>query len=214
MQRDGSDSDLDPAVDLRVGETLAAGQPIIGAGSATALCAAIAARLVASVARLTLAHDRYRDVWPDVDAIGREADDLRERLGQAAADDAAVVTELIAARRRRDAEGSDVERERLTRDAVLLMKPAIRLPLETAAMTVRVAELSLQLFDRGLHSASSDSGVAAVLALSAAEGSLYLVDQNLGSCAGEVDELRAEAAAVQARVDAIRAETLRRLVTR
>lgn len=204
----GSDSEFEPAAGPRVDDTLpaaSAGHPILGAGSATALCGAIAARLVASVARLTLAREAYRDVWPEVDAIRREADETVDRLQKAAADDGVVFGEIVAARRRRDAAASDAERQRWAHEAVLRMAPAIRLPLHTATLAVRVTEMASRLADRGLRSAGGDSTVAAALALSAADGSLFIVDQNLAASDGAHGELRAAAAAVRAHVAGIRA---------
>lgn len=188
----------------------ATSEPFLGAGCATALSGAIAARLVASVATLTLAHDTYAPVWPEADAIKREADETADRLRRAAADDASAFEAIIVARRRRDAAGSARARAWWAREAVRRMRPAIVVPLETATMTLRVADLALALFDRGLQSAAGDAAAATMLALSATGASLYLVHQNLALCGGLFEDLRAKAATLEATRAGRRADAVRR----
>src|SRR5437773_34804 len=80
-------------------DQLAGGAPVPGGGSAAALAGALAAALVAMVARLTIGRKTYAGVQQRVAEILAEADALRAQLRRLVDDDAAAYTKVSAAYR-------------------------------------------------------------------------------------------------------------------
>jgi formiminotetrahydrofolate cyclodeaminase len=133
-------------------DRLASGAPAPGGGAAAALTGAAAAALVTMVCRVTL----KRSSSAALTAVETEADDLRRRLWDMAARDAAAFEDVIAARCR-------PEPERAAAVAVA-MREATRVPVETAIASARVLELCDDATDEARKSALGDLSVAAVLA--------------------------------------------------
>ena len=89
-------------------------------------------------------------------AVQMEADDLRRRLWDMAAHDAAAFEAVIAARRRPEPER--------TAAIAIAMREATRVPVEMATASARVIELCDDATDDARESALGDLSVAAVLA--------------------------------------------------
>lgn len=104
------------------------------------------------VCRVTL----KRSPSPALSAVETEADDLRRRLWELAARDAVAFEQVIAARRRPEAERSAA--------VAVAMREATRVPVETAVASARVLELCDGATDDARESALGDLSVAAVLA--------------------------------------------------
>jgi formiminotetrahydrofolate cyclodeaminase len=153
----------------RFAEELAAAAPTPGGSSAAAVPAALAAGLVAMIARLSAAGDPFGDLAFDLDDVAREADELRAELLALVGEDAAAFERVIAARR--DARPEEIQRA--YEDAVLP-------PLRACARSLRVLELAVDVTERGNPHAAADAGVAVAFATASIEAAaltaeLYLL---------------------------------------
>ncbi len=187
---------------------LASGAPVPGGGSASALAGAMAAALVAMVAQLSLGRPAYAADDADLRAISGEAERLRARLLRLTNDDADAYAALVTARRM----PKDSDTDRSVRSAAVeeAGMAATRVPLEAARLGREVLALAERIAAIGNRNATSDAGVAALLAAAAARGAALNVRINLpGLAAGEplrdaarheLDALEAELAGGEARV--------------
>jgi glutamate formiminotransferase / formiminotetrahydrofolate cyclodeaminase len=156
-------------------DDLASGQPVPGGGSASAMAGALAASLIAMVARLTLSRRAYAAVHQRAGEILAEADEAR--IAQRALVDldaaayAAVRAAYVLAK-------NDPGRERTIDEALLA---AARPPLATARGAARLVTLAREIAEIGNENARSDARVAEVLARAALAGSLENVRINVTS---------------------------------
>ena len=174
-------------------DALAQSTPTPAGGSAVAYGGAMAAALVAMVARLTASKPRHADVADRMQQIAVEADALRNGLQDAVQADAAAFDDILAARRLPvDDPSRQSAIERATRHAV-------DVPLHTAEQALQVLTLAVELAESGLSSAHNDALAAASLAQTAARISALNARVN---CAGltsvdhllaRLDEILAEA---------------------
>jgi methenyltetrahydrofolate cyclohydrolase len=148
-------------------DRLASGAPTPGGGAAAALTGSSAAALVAMVCRITL----KRSPSPALTATETEADELRRRLWQLAARDAAAFEQVIAARRR-------PEPERAAAVAAAL-REATAVPFDIAAASARVVELCDATNDEARVTALGDLAVAALLGTAALEAAAVTARINL-----------------------------------
>jgi len=148
-------------------DQLASSAPAPGGGAAAALTGASAAALVTMVCRVTL----KRLPSPALEAVANEADDLRRRLWQLAARDAAAFEAVIAARRR-----PEVERAAAVAAA---MREATAVPVDIAVASARVVELCDSANDEARAAALGDLAVAILLAAAALEGAAATARINL-----------------------------------
>lgn len=160
-------------------EALASGAATPGGGSASALAGALAAGLVAMVARNTAANPSFAERVEPLREIEAEAELRRGKLVGLVDEDAAAFDRVMAAfRLPKDTEELKQARSREIqagyRGAVEPPLAVCRHALDVLALTARVAEL-------GNPNAVSDAGVAALLAASALEGAAFNVEINLGS---------------------------------
>lgn len=156
-------------------EELASGAPVPGGGSAAALAGALAAALVAMVARLTVGRKAYAAVDARAREVLAEADTLRGELRHLVDEDAAVYAKVGEALK---VPKDDPARTR-TIDAALLR--AARTPLEGARLAARLVYLAQDIGEIGNRNAASDAMVASYLARSAAMGMLANVRINIGA---------------------------------
>ncbi len=146
-----------------------------GGGSVAALCGSLAAALAAMVAALTWSNSRD----PQMEQLGREAQDLKDWFLLAADRDAEAYNEVIAARRL----PRKTKADRAARDAALeaANQGATRVPLEVLEHSVGALELCARAAEYGNPSSVTDAGVGALCAHAAAEGAAYNVRINLPS---------------------------------
>ncbi len=155
--------------------TLAAPNPVPGAGSAAALSAAGAAGLVAMTARLS-------PDWPEAGGVVAQALALGGRLADLAQTDAEVYAESLAALAARD-EAPDERRDFALGQA---LDRAARAPLAIAETAHDVALLAANAVEHVRLDVQPDAKAAAALAAAAAGAAALLVEVNL--TAGEDDE--------------------------
>ncbi len=154
-------------------DELASGAATPGGGCAAALSGALAAGLVAMVARNT----------GSLDEIAEKADGLRGELEQLIDADAAAFDEVMAAFRL----PKETDEQKAERSAAIQAgyKAAVEPPAAVCKRALSVLELAEQVAKRGNPNAVSDAGVAALLAASALEGAALNVEINLGSIKDE-----------------------------
>jgi formiminotetrahydrofolate cyclodeaminase len=187
----------DEYLDLRLGdflERLGSGTPAPGSGSASALTVAIAAGLVAMVAR------RSAGDWADGGAVAAQAVALQARAAPLALADAEVWEEALAALESADEDGdpsnADLERK-------LDLSAAVPLQIaETGADTAALAALAAELGDGAYR---PDAAAAAVLAAAGARAAAHLVAINLVVLEGDTRLDRARTSEAMAADAAVRA---------
>lgn len=158
-------------------ESLAAGTPTPGGGSAAAYSAAAGAALVAMVARLTIGKKKYAGVEETMQTVLERAEALRRELTAAVEKDAAAFEALMEAfRMPKDGPAASAERARAIQDATY---HAARVPLDVARMAVEVMELALQAVSLGNLNAISDGASGAALAKAALTSAGFNVRINI-----------------------------------
>jgi formiminotetrahydrofolate cyclodeaminase len=170
-----------------------------GGGSAAALVTAIAAGLLAKVARGS------RGTWPEAAGIAAQAESLRDRATPLAQVDA---EQYEAALRAREGTGA-LQGER--RDFALGQAYALAAepPLQIVRAANDVAQLAIAVAENGNPALRADAVTAALLAAAAAGAAAELVAVNLTASAGdrrvlEAAKLAEEAARAVAAVRAAR----------
>jgi len=140
-----------------------------GGGSVAAVVTAVAAGLLAKVARSS------GDDWPEAPGIAAQADALCDRAAALAQADADEYEAALRAR------GDDSEEEGERRDFALgrAFARAAEPPLEIAAIAADVARLSVTVTARGEPALRADAVAAALLAAAAAGAAAELVAVNL-----------------------------------
>jgi len=156
-------------------DDLAGGAPVPGGGSAAALTGALAAALVAMVARLTIGRKAYGGVQQRVAEILAEADALRAQLRRLVDDDAAAYAKVSAAYRL----PKDDPRRAQAADEALV--GAAQTPLAMARGAARLVVLGREVGQIGNKNARSDANVAVALARAALAGAVENVRVNVGS---------------------------------
>ena len=180
-------------------DALASDAPTPGGGSASALAGALAAALVAMVARITAGSDKFADRAGEMEETAAEADRLRAELLALVDEDAAAFDHVMAAfRMPKETPEQQAARSEAIQEGY---RAAIEPPTLVCTRALRLLELALQVGDRGNPNAVSDAGVAAHLAMTALEGAALNVEINLGSIRDE--EYRK---AREERLQAVRAE--------
>ena len=156
-------------------EELAGAAPVPGGGSAAALAGALAAALVAMVARLTIGRKAYAVVEGRAKEILAEADRLRGELRSLVDEDAAAYTKVSEAYKI----PKDDPRRVPAVDAALL--GAARTPAEVVTRAARLLQLAEEIGSSGNKNARSDANVAAGLARAALDGAVENVRVNVAA---------------------------------
>ncbi len=143
-------------------ELLAAGRAVPGGGAAAALTGALAAALVAMVARLSSGREPHADQEVEMAALVTTADGLRARLLALVDADAQAYREVIAAYRLPRATPS--QQARRTGAVQTALRNATDVPLEAAELCLQALELAVTVATHGNRNAAGDAAVAALLA--------------------------------------------------
>ena len=168
-------------------EALAGASPTPGGGSAAALAGALAAALVAMVARLTIGRKAYAAVEAEARAVLADAEQLRAELRRLVDEDAAAYEGVSRAYK---IPKSDPRRAQAIDDALLA---AARPPAEVVRRASRLLALAQTMEQIGNKNAVSDARVAGMLAKTAIDGATENVNVNL---AGMSDQARAKTSGI------------------
>lgn len=172
-------------------DDLASRQPAPGGGAAAAMSAALAAGLVAMVARSSSRLD-------DADELARVADDWRARAVALADEDGRTYAEVLAAAPHRDADPGRFH---------AAVAAANRAPGEVVALADRISATGVRLVDEGARRLRGDAIVAVVLADAAATAALALLELNTtygGLAEDDVEVARDLRAACRSRAEQVR----------
>jgi glutamate formiminotransferase/formiminotetrahydrofolate cyclodeaminase len=146
-------------------DELASDSPAPGGGSAAAYSGAMAASLVAMVARLTLGKKKYAEVEGRMQDIIAEADKLRNELHAAVQQDAEAFNRMMEAfRLPKESDAEKAVRATAIEQATI---HAAEVPLQTARLAYRALELAVEVAQGGNTSAITDAGTAGSLAQTA-----------------------------------------------
>jgi len=157
-------------------DAVASAAPAPGGGSAAAHAGALAAALVAMVARLTLGKKKHAGVQDQMSKLLQQAEGLRKEFTVAVEQDAAAFHVVMAAMKLpKEPESKAAERTRAIEAATL---EATRLPLEVVGMALQALQLAVQAAELGNPNALSDAGTAAALAKASLQGAALNVRIN------------------------------------
>jgi glutamate formiminotransferase/formiminotetrahydrofolate cyclodeaminase len=160
-------------------EDLAAATPTPGGGSAAAYAGAMAAALVAMVARLTIGKKSYQSVQPQMNEILKQAERLRAELTEAAPADSAAFEAVMAAFKLPRATADELAmRSSRIEEATL---NAAQVPLKAAQNAVSVLALAERAAALGNLNTISDAASAAALARASLTAAGYNVRVNVAS---------------------------------
>jgi formiminotetrahydrofolate cyclodeaminase len=184
-------------------DALASERPTPGGGSAATIVGALAAALVAMVARITSGNLKLAAHAATAAELTARADDLRAELLHARGEDERAFGAVVAAQ----ALPKSTEAERTARAAALQLTlgAAAAAPLHAAGLALDVLKLSergLELENRNL---ASDLGCAAELAAAAVAAAAYNVRANhpYMKDAGRVETQARELALLEGERDAL-----------
>lgn len=142
-----------------------------GGGFVAATSVAMAAGLVAMVARLSQEH------WPEAKGAAAQAESLRSRLTSLAEQNAEAYSDAVGALR----DGTDADQE--VRDAAIAdaLARAAQIPIQIGEAASDVSALAATVAEHGEPSLRADAATAAVLAQAGARAAAALVEVNLGT---------------------------------
>ena len=178
----------------------AAGTPVPGGGSVSALSAALAAALTEMVANLTAGKKGYEAVEKEMQDVAAAVKGLRQKLISEIDNDSNAYKGVLAAFQLPKTTEEEKERRRQAiQDA---MKNAARVPLGVAFDALQVMDLAETVITGGNQNAVTDGVVGLMLGRTAALGALYNVKINLASVKDEafVEEMMREVNKLQSRV--------------
>lgn len=172
--------------DLTVEEFLAsvaAATPTPGGGSVSALVGALSVALSRMVAGLAVGRKGYEDVQHDLARLEARAVPIQERLEALVDEDAAAYEQVLRAMRM--AKTTDSERAARVGAMQAAYREAAKVPLETVERCAESLELAREVAEKGNRGASTDCGVAILLAEAAIRGASLNVRVNLGALKDE-----------------------------
>lgn len=152
-------------------DTLAGEGPSPGGGSAAAIVVAMAAGLVANVARAS------KDYWPEAGGVIGQAETFRARVAPLAQADAEAYAEALKALRGREA----LEERYRDQQLRAALERSAEIPLRIAEAGSDLAGLAALLVENGNPEVRADAAAAAILAESGTRVAAKLVETNLGA---------------------------------
>lgn len=170
---------------------LAAATPTPGGGSVSALVAALSVALSRMVAGLAIGKQGYEDRQDELRQLEKRAEFLQRRLLTLADEDSTAYDRVVAAMRL--PKNSEAEKRSRVEAMQSAYRHATEVPLETVERCVEALELAREAAVKGNRSASTDCGVAVLLAEAAIRGAALNVRVNLASLRDEKYRAEAEA---------------------
>lgn len=172
-------------------EAVAAPTPTPGGGSAAAFVGALSAALSRMVAGLAVGKKGYEDVQGELEGLRARGADLGARLLALTEADAAAYGAVLEALRL--PRGSDADRARRVEAVQAAYRRATEVPLETMGACLEALRLAARAAEKGNRGATTDAGVAVLLAHAALRAASLNVRVNLASIRDEGFRSGAEA---------------------
>ena len=160
-------------------DAIASPSPTPGGGTVSAICAALSVALSRMVANLARGKEGYESAHEELAALDSRAHHLQDRLRELAAEDAAAYEAVVAAMRM--PRTTDEDRAKRVEAMQAAYRRAAEVPLETMERSLEALEIAAIAVTRGSRSATSDAGVAALLAEAAMRGAALNVKVNLAA---------------------------------
>ncbi len=160
-------------------DKLASKSPEPGGGSVAALTGALGAGLVSMVCSLTVGKEKYKDVQPQIEALLRESEHLRQELQDLIQKDTEAYGALSDVYKM--PKNTDAEKSARTAKMQEALKKACQVPFEIGLKALEVAQLARRAADIGNVLAVSDAGVAVLLAQACAQSAALNVKINVNS---------------------------------
>lgn len=154
---------------------LSSDAPSPGGGTASAAAGAMASSLLMMVCGITAKSKRHEPNKERLEALKAQLSVRRDELIGLSREDARAY-DLVVEAMRKNRENGNKENTRAMQDA---LKLAAEIPMKTAAKCIEVLEASMGVVELGTRSASSDVGVAVLLAEAGFKGASMNVRINL-----------------------------------
>lgn len=155
---------------------LSTDMPSPGGGTAAAAAGGMAASLLAMVCAITAKSKKHEHKKMELEQLQTSLVALRDDLIAHAREDADSYDKVVLASRAKRAD----ENLRTVEEFQKALRHAASVPLETASACADVLEKSTHVAELGISSASSDVGVAVLLAETGLKGAAMNVNINLG----------------------------------
>ena len=185
-------------LDLPTNELLnkiGAGNHKPGSGSAAALNAIIACKLILTVTELTLDKKQYSKHHKECKNI---QSDIRQHIGPELEhlfqEDSEQFDRTISKRQERNSAPNQKLKNEMDKQALKELVKSTELPITIAKSSLKLAEYSIFIFDNCFKSARGDSGVALSSSLSSITGCISIISLNLSSFPSNVwtDKIKRE----------------------
>jgi len=160
-------------------DKLASKSPEPGGGSVAALTGSLGAGLVSMVCSLTLGKEKYKEVQPQVEALIKESEKLRNEMQDLIQKDTEVYGGLSEVYKM--PKNTDAEKTARTAKMQEALKKACQVPFEIGLKSLEVAQLAQRAAEIGNVAAVSDAGVAVLLAQACAQSAALNVKINVNS---------------------------------
>jgi len=154
---------------------LSSDMPSPGGGTAAAAAGGMAASLLAMVCAITAKNKKHEARKPELEMLQASLLTLRDDLISHAREDADSYDKVVLASRAR----REDDNPKTVEDFQRALRHAASVPLETATACADVLEKSTRVAELGTPSASSDVGVAVLLAEAGFKGAAMNVNINL-----------------------------------
>jgi formiminotetrahydrofolate cyclodeaminase len=156
-----------------------------GSGSAAALMGLLSAKLVVTVASLSLQRLAYRKDHAKIQFVMDSVEQqLEPRLKELFEHDAVVFDQVIKSRMARDNDIDEKEKRRLAHMALEKLKEATDIPFDICGICFRLIDHGIAMFDMGFKAARGDTGAAISAAVAGAMASIFVINLNLRSFRG------------------------------
>jgi formiminotetrahydrofolate cyclodeaminase len=188
---------------------LSSDAPSPGGGTASAAAGAMAASLLMMVCGITAKSKRHEPNKERLEALKAQLSMRRDELTDLSREDARAY-DLVVEAMRKNRESENKENIRAVQDA---LKLAAEIPMKTAAKCAEVLEAAIGVAELGTRSASSDVGVAVLLAEAGYKGASMNVRINLKDVRDSkfVESAKEKLASYDRRVKDLTADALGRL---
>ena len=160
-------------------DKLASKSPEPGGGSVAALTGALGAALVSMVSNLTLGKEKYKDVQPQIEALLKESEQIRQDMQDLIQKDTEAYGALSEVYKM--PKNTDGEKAARTAKMQEALKKACQVPFEIGIKSLDVAKLAERAAAIGNVGAVSDAGVAVLLAQACAQSAALNVKINVNS---------------------------------